>query len=165
MKVINEKGKLFGIINIIDLVVLLVLILVAGGVGYKFFGDKLSTVTGGESSTKDIVFTVKCYSRDTTVAQQLQVGDELVSLVSKSGAHVTAVSYTNAQETVNTADGREVLATNPVKQEVTVTVKMRASGSATIFKLGSQDVAAGKVFTVKTQKVEINGTVETVSVK
>ena len=35
MKIINEKGKLFGVINVVDLLVLLAVIAVVIGVGYK----------------------------------------------------------------------------------------------------------------------------------
>ena len=35
MKIINEKGKLFGLINIVDLLVLIAAVAVAAGVGYK----------------------------------------------------------------------------------------------------------------------------------
>lgn len=35
MKIINEKGKLFGVINIVDLLVVLAVIAVAAGIGYK----------------------------------------------------------------------------------------------------------------------------------
>jgi len=34
MKIINEKGKLFGLINIVDLLVLIAAVAVAAGVGY-----------------------------------------------------------------------------------------------------------------------------------
>ena len=35
MKIINEKGKLFGIINVVDLLVLVAAIAVVAGVGYS----------------------------------------------------------------------------------------------------------------------------------
>ena len=40
MKIINEKGKLFGLINIVDLLVLIAAVAVAAGVGYKLFRDR-----------------------------------------------------------------------------------------------------------------------------
>jgi hypothetical protein len=38
MKLIDEKGKLFGLINIVDFLVLLAVLLVLGGAVYKFKG-------------------------------------------------------------------------------------------------------------------------------
>ena len=45
MKIINEKGKLFGVINIVDLLVLLAVIAVAAGVGYKLFAPQIANAT------------------------------------------------------------------------------------------------------------------------
>ena len=41
MKIINEKGKLFGIINVVDLLVLVAAIAVVAGVGYKLFAKQI----------------------------------------------------------------------------------------------------------------------------
>ena len=41
MKIINEKGKLFGVINIVDLLVVLAVIAVAAGIGYKLFATQM----------------------------------------------------------------------------------------------------------------------------
>ena len=56
MKLISEKGKLFGIINIVDLLILLAVILVAGGIGWKVFG---STITEVASPTTELTMTVR----------------------------------------------------------------------------------------------------------
>ena len=44
MKIINEKGKLFGIINVVDLLVLVAAIAVVAGVGYKLFAQQIKEV-------------------------------------------------------------------------------------------------------------------------
>ena len=46
MKLIDKKGKLFGLINAIDAVIALIIIVIAAGAVYKFaFMDKTSTFT------------------------------------------------------------------------------------------------------------------------
>ena len=45
MKIINEKGKLFGIINVVDLLVLVAAIAVVAGVGYKLFAKQIKAVS------------------------------------------------------------------------------------------------------------------------
>lgn len=52
MKLINEKGKLFGVINVVDLLVLLAVIAVAAGVGYKLFAPQIAEA-GGEAGRYD----------------------------------------------------------------------------------------------------------------
>ena len=80
MKIINEKGKLFGLINIVDLLVLIAAVAVAAGVGYKLFAPQIKEsvqpqveltaivrvrgatpflVTEVDPDKKDIVFTIK----------------------------------------------------------------------------------------------------------
>ena len=49
MKIINEKGKLFGIINLVDLLVLLLVIAVVAVVGIKLFGTKAVEVVSSKS--------------------------------------------------------------------------------------------------------------------
>ena len=41
MKLINEKGKLFGLINVVDLCCLLIILLVAVGFGWKILGPQV----------------------------------------------------------------------------------------------------------------------------
>ena len=42
MKIVNEKGKLFGIINVVDLLILLVIVAVAGGVFWQLLGTQVA---------------------------------------------------------------------------------------------------------------------------
>jgi hypothetical protein len=59
MKIIDEKGKLFGFINIIDLAVLLVILLVIAGVIVKFVLPEKGTVERVDTSKRYNVV-VKC---------------------------------------------------------------------------------------------------------
>ena len=49
MKIVNEKGKLFGIINVIDLVVILVIAIVAVAAVYKFAAPAAGDVIAPKS--------------------------------------------------------------------------------------------------------------------
>ena len=51
MKIINEKGKLFGLINIVDLLVLIAAVAVAAGVGYKLFAPQIKGVRSSRRSS------------------------------------------------------------------------------------------------------------------
>ena len=56
MKLINEKGKLFGLINVVDLLVLLMVAAVAVILAGKFFGDRAAEVV---SAKEDYWFEVE----------------------------------------------------------------------------------------------------------
>ena len=54
MKILNEKGKLFGIINIVDLLIIVFLV-VGAGVVYKYFNNIIQ-LNGGYYESKYYLF-------------------------------------------------------------------------------------------------------------
>ena len=60
MKIINEKGKLFGIINVVDLLVLVAAIAVVAGVGYKLFAKQIKEVASPQVSLTMTVRRTRC---------------------------------------------------------------------------------------------------------
>jgi hypothetical protein len=73
MKVLDEKGKLFGLINIIDLAVLLIVVLlIAGGIWYINRDKPSDTV-----NMKDYIITIKCPAYGDDVLNAMNVGDKL----------------------------------------------------------------------------------------
>ncbi|MBE7020051.1 MAG: DUF4330 domain-containing protein [Ruminococcaceae bacterium] len=71
---IDEKGKLFGKVNIIDLVIILVIIAAVAFVGYKFLAP------GMAGTDTQSVAEVKYYIEEVSdfVADQIKVGDKLM---------------------------------------------------------------------------------------
>ena len=67
MKIINEKGKLFGIINVVDLLVLVAAIAVVAGVGYKLFAKQIKEVASPQVS---LTMTVNAVPGKRGAAQQ-----------------------------------------------------------------------------------------------
>ena len=80
MKIINQKGKLFGVINIVDLLVVLAVIAVAAGIGYKLFATQIADATA-----EQVAMTVTVRVRGATpflveeVQRNSQVGKQMVS--------------------------------------------------------------------------------------
>ncbi|HEY3368912.1 MAG TPA: DUF4330 domain-containing protein [Symbiobacteriaceae bacterium] len=75
MSVIDNKGRLFGKINLLDLVVVVAVIAVAGRYGYKHFMPKQSAVTGQDQNV-EIVVKISKISQSTV--DGLKVGDEIL---------------------------------------------------------------------------------------
>jgi hypothetical protein len=161
MKVIDEKGRLFNRINIVDLVVLIVLILFVGIIGYKLVGSKLGN-NKANAKSNDIVFNIRCTVRSEGIAKSVQPKQQLISLVKYVDAYVEAVEYSDADIWVTTSDGRVVIAKDPEKKDMLIKIKMKANTDSDDIKLGSQNVAIGKTFTFKTRKVELGGIVESI---
>jgi N-glycosylase/DNA lyase len=164
MKLIDEKGKLFGIINIIDLAVLVVVLLVVGVVGYKVLGNKIDSALGTDTAAKEIVFTVKCAGKSPSAIEELKKGDKLISVTNYVDAYVDSFTSYPADITVTTDDGRVVISKDPYKLDVVITVKMKYV-PGDIIKLGTQDISAGKPFTFKTHTVEMGGMIDNIEEK
>jgi hypothetical protein len=163
MKVINEKGKLFGIINIIDLCVILILVLLVGAVGYKLVGNKMKP--SAALSTQDITFVVKCGQRSPAYANAFKKGDVIFNLtnvasntfVASSNTFIDSVTSVPADYTTTTVDGKLLTVKHPTLKDIYITIKTKLNTNTPPFKLGIQDIAVAKKFTVKTRAAEIDG--------
>jgi hypothetical protein len=151
MKIVDEKGKLFGLINIIDLVILIVIVLIVGFVGYKYIGKSSS---GANSSVKKIYVDIKCPARSEAVANALHKNDQIVSLTSFSGAVVESFHQKPAVVITSDTDGNIKYVTDEKRKDVYVTISMTADLKAAVIKLGSQEIAIGKTIILKTNRAE-----------
>ena len=106
MKMIDSKGKLFGKINIIDFLLLLVLVAAIAVLGVKFLGGK----TVGDTQTIQMQFYIE--EVDKWVAENVKVGDALYDgTFDQELGVVTAVETGEARTWATTADGQYVPAT------------------------------------------------------
>lgn len=165
MKIINEKGKLFGIINIVDLLVLLAVIAVVVGVGYKLFGSKVAEVVSPEVTLTTVVrvrgatpFLVKEVERNDQVGKKIVNGNEFLDAV------VTAVDIEAYNQQIPTADGRIVTATDEDKRDIVFTIETKVRKGSASYKIGTQEVRAGRTFIVKTDDFESSGNIDMVDV-
>lgn len=70
MKVIDEKGRLFGKINLFDLIVLLALLIAVSAVGYKVISDKMKSA--GITPTTTYIVTVKSLAMPPSYTEALK---------------------------------------------------------------------------------------------
>lgn len=163
MKIINEKGKLFGLINIIDLVIILCVVLVGAAVVYKFAAPAATDVIAPKS---DMIVTMRVRGAmdylDAEVTK-LTPGTRLVAgsdyIADAEVVSVESVPYLAA---VTTADGKVVTAEDPQKSDLIITVRSKQNKNDPILKIGTQEVRLGRGFIFKTQTVEVNAIIETV---
>lgn len=160
MKIIDEKGKLFGLINIFDLAILLVIVLVAGTVGYKVLGGRLSgTASNGQS--KYYLVTIKCEQASEKAAQALKPGDKIYrDRYGFLDAEIQNISYEDAVMYVETSDGEVVKTLHPELKDIYVDIKIGAPSNSSIIKLGDDQVNIGYEIIIKTDRVYSRGIVE-----
>lgn len=158
---IDDRGRLWGKINVIDLAVVLCLLLVVAGLVYR---EKAKTAI---VNPRTVEVKVVCPFVYPEVVPNLKVGDQLVANGVLVPVFVKALEVRPALVTVSKPDGSMILTQNPFRKDIFVTLegKTNAISPAEIV-LGGQKVRAGKEdFYVKTQKCELKATVLRVEVK
>lgn len=150
MKVIDEKGRLFGFLNLLDLFLIVVLIGAAIFAGMKFMNPGGDIQIGQASGQREVTYTLYNSGEHPFVVNVIKEGDVIRS-VDNNGVIGTVVSVEKKQAMnyVNTADGRTVLAPVPDKYEVYVHMKANATVSGNSASAGGQNLLAGNRLTVK----------------
>ncbi len=167
MKLINEKGKLFGLINLVDLVCLLLVVLVLGGVGWKLLGPKVEEAVAPTTTMVSTFrirgaydYTLKWLAENDLVGQQLVMGTGYVD-----DAYITSIRYEPYIIQDTTADGEPVdVDFGESRQDVLITVESKIAKNAAILKIGTQEVRTGRTFTLKTRTFEMSVLVDSVVV-
>ena len=141
MKLIDEKGRLFGKVNLIDLAVILVVIVAAAALAMKFFGnDAVEAVTSPKVS---ITYEVVCEDVPLSVAEYCteNYAGQLLSSGKLLPAYITACTMEE------TAEGCDLY----------FTIEGTCSYTGNTYAMGSQEVRVGMEHLVKTSDIECEG--------
>ena len=159
-----KDGKLFGKLNVIDLLVILIAVVVVVAVGLKLTGH---TGRNNEDKGVDVVYTVKTPGVEPEVAQSVQAfitaaqtqgqpGDQLMANGNMVNAYVTQVESVPSQSHLELTWGEnnEVKAAAADKVDLIFTIVGKAEDTITS-KVGSQEVRVGRPHIVKTTHFEV----------
>ncbi|MCF6097224.1 DUF4330 domain-containing protein [Thermovorax subterraneus] len=154
MSLIDKKGRLFGLINVIDLLVIILVVAVAA----RFVLNPQKNSSAAEEKMIQVVMLVKDV-RDAT-AKVIKEGDivretKTNNLLGK----VTKVEVKPAETLVNTADGRVLNVPNPVLKDVYVTVEGSATVGENAIVLGGTEIRIGTAVQMKTNLYAVVATV------
>lgn len=143
MKIVDEKGRLFGKINLIDLLVIVLVIAIVAAVGWKLVGSKAAAAVS--DNQRKLTFTVLFEDQPTEVAQfaETQVGAQLVNNAKLISAEITEVSSLPCAEEAG--------------NDLYVIVKATATFSGNVWTVGSQEVRVGYEYILKTSEFELTG--------
>ena len=160
MKVVDEKGKLFWKLNIIDLLVVVLLIVAVALVATKLLGKD----SAGSVGTTVLTYTVKVEGVDPQVYEGVRdyipsdgTGDQLMAngeMVDAWVVEVTSEPHTGGL-TMTDVNGNEL--TFPVQDDsldLTFTIRANVTNAVTN-EVGTQEVRTGKIHIVKTVHFEL----------
>ena len=163
MKVIDEKGRLLKIVNVVDLLVVLAVIVVVGGIVWKLFSPAVSDAVAPQVKMTAVmrIRGATPYLVNEVKANPLE-GKKLVAGNSYTSAVIVKVEIIPYVQQVTTADGRIVEATDPSKKDILITVEATVPKDTPTPTVANQEVRAGRSFILKTQDFESAPTIESV---
>lgn len=167
MRMVDEKGKLFGKLNIIDLLVIVILIAAVALVGYKVMNKDGALNAKG----KTLTYTVLVQGVEPQVYDGIKAwiptdgtGDQLMANGEMLNARVTDVTAAPHDDGLTMTDVNGNQLTFPVKDDtldLTFTIQADVVNTVTN-EVGTQEVRVGKTHIVKTVHFELaNGTITT----
>lgn len=161
-KILDEKGRLFGKINVIDLVLIVVIVLAVIAVGWKLAGDRLTSAVVGE---KHIEYVVKCERVEQLLADGLALKDfpeKLMSSGSYTSGSVESYSCEPHMLSACGEDGEALSCAEEGYYDLYFTISASVAGNSITNQVGSQEVRVGKEHIVKTRFIELTGVVMSV---
>lgn len=154
MKVINEKGKIFGIINIIDLAAILIIALVGIG-GYQRLKSQPIVV----SETTKAIITIEVSNVRIPTVNSIVVGDGIYHYDKGNYiGEIVEVSYEEYMEPLE-RDGSWVNSPLPGKYNVIFKVEANVRDNPDVIVAGGEQTRVGAQFRLKNKKATFFGTV------
>lgn len=166
MKVLDEKGRLFGKINFIDLLVVLMLVVVVLAVTWKLAGNRVTAAIDSEKQLPAITYEVLCtnVNNDVCAYAETLVDDQLMASGKMLDGYITAVSTEPYYMVCVDADGNPVNARDPQNSCLRFTISCNTPMTEYAYALGTQELRVGKNHIVKTCNLEVTGTITAMEV-
>lgn len=144
MKILNEKGKLFGIINIVDLFIIIFLV-VAGGVVYSYF----NTITRENNENKAYNVILEVQKVDEDVCKAMQKGKTVFDKIENVpfGTLVDFEYYPSEEYSISEIDASVKKVTIPDSYDAKITMKIKTG----------EDIYIGKQLSIMTKDFTASG--------
>lgn len=145
MKIIDDKGKLFGKLNILDLMGICLILFLVFLSFLKITDNSISSITLSEIEVPAVMKLSIIY--DKGYFEVLKVGDKIAEdkryLGEGDECKVTKIEFQDVYKTNVDANGNAVKSVDPTLQEAIVTVETTLVKKGPVYKLGKQEVRHG----------------------
>lgn len=153
MKIIDDKGKLFGFINYLDLIVLLIVLLLAG----KFFildNDENSKDFLKTQSDKEILLTYYVEGVKDISVSSVKEGDLFRDVETKNVlGEVMKVEVSQNKIQTSDRDGNVIYSEVPDRYDIMITLKCRGNISQKDIKVSNVDVQIGRSMLIESKLI------------
>ena len=152
MKIVNEKGKLFGLINVVDLIILAAAVFLVGAIVWQLAGDKVSDAVSPNAEMTVVMKVPGCHPDLVAEAERQDlVGEHLISGGVVLDAYISDFWTEDYIMQAQNSEGQLVDAKDPSKSTLCFEVKAKVPQNTATPKIGSQEVRSGMTFIIKTQ--------------
>lgn len=160
MRFLDEKGRVFGKISVVDLTIVLVLVVAAAWFGYAKFGRDL----GAEIAAREAParFTIVIATIRPTTAACFHEGDKVFEF--KTGANIgviTGVAVEQGDVWALQPDGRWLRTKTDDRVDAYVTVEATARVGENTITVNGVEVRVGTSIGITTKWVQVNGNIMT----
>ncbi len=156
----DKKGRLFGIINIMDLLIILIVVATLF-VGYtKFIKKTPETPTGTGSNKKEIYIVAEAYRQDANVVASIKEGDTLVAQNKYQPGKIDYVEIRDNDYVATDKEGNLIAAKDSIEKTIEVGITCQANVSGPYIDSGGQMIKVGSIYWIKTSKGQISGFVK-----
>ena len=162
MKFIDEKGRVFNKINILDLLFIVLIVFLVFLAMLKISGDTLEDL-GSSSELVNVEYTLSI-PMDAGYLDVIKEGDQLAEVKQFLDAYVEDVRIEPV--VVNNLDesGNLVESIDPTMELAHVLIRGTVKSEDMSYKLGSQELRQGKIIFLETQFYKYEGQIESVKV-
>ncbi|MBC7343433.1 MAG: DUF4330 domain-containing protein [Clostridia bacterium] len=151
MRLVDAKGRLLGIINLIDL---LVVILVIGAALVVAWPRLSHQITIDQGQPVKVLLYVDYVKPD--VAEALKVGDQISVVSGGALGRITDVKVQPLKVVTTKDDGTRVVVSDPYYKEVYITVEGKGQLGHGTAKVGGNEMLVGDVIKVHTDNFRAN---------
>ena len=161
MKIIDKKGRLFGLINIVDLLIIVLLhALVA--VGVKRFGNKAAV---GEATTKKGVIAAEIKDVRDVTAKNVKVGDPIYNYDKGTLIGKILTAEVEPYKDKTEYQGKFFNAEVPDKYRVIVTLDADVKETQDFYQVGTEQIRIGAEMRIKNKSITSFMTILGIEVK
>jgi len=153
MKLINEKGKLFGIINVVDLAVLVIVIVAVLAVAFRITGGDIKTPVPVQQ--KKVTVTLLATAKRDYMFTAFKKGDQLMyGKLFVPDAYIEEVELVPSMVNVPLPSGEMVAAPDPLCKDIIIKVTAKAEEGESVLKIGNSEIRVGATYVLSTQNAQ-----------
>ena len=159
MKFLDEKGRLFGKVNLIDLLVVVMVLIIVLAVAWKLGGNQINQAMESTKELPTMEYEVICYGVNNDVCEyaETRIGDQLMSNGEMLDGYITDVSVEPYYIVCIDSEGNAVNAQDPQNSNIRFTIQTQVEETENAYAVGSQEIRVGKSHIVKSVNIEVTG--------